>query len=336
MRFAIVGVPSSGKTTLFNLLTGAKEPPGGGGYAEPGLRAGVCFLPDGRLDDLAGMVAAKKKTHASMECADVTGLVRKEGAGLSVSAAILAKVREYDALVLVVRGDDSASQVRGLETEFALGDLEMVERRIARLENPKPKPASERERDEKELEILLRLRQKLEGGKQSRELELSDEEEKLVRSFQFLGLKRRLLVVNSEEWGNFPGGFRANLKLEAEINELDESERAEFMEGLGLAGSFAERFAEKAVEAMELVRFFTVVSGDVRSWLLPRGGTALDAAAAIHTDMAHSFIRAEVVPFGELRDCGGFKEAKKTGRLRTEGKGYAVRDGDVVTVRFSA
>jgi hypothetical protein len=142
--------------------------------------------------------------------------------------------------------------------------------------------------------------------------------------------------MNGEGAKGFPGGLKSNLKLEAEVNELDEPERAEFMEDLGLGAPFGERFARSAVEAMELVRFFTVVSGDVRSWLLPRGSSAVDAAAAIHTDMARSFIRAEVVPFAGLEASGGFKGAKKAGRVRTESKAYTVRDGDVITVRFSA
>ncbi len=334
MRFAIVGMPSTGKTTLFNLLTGADEP--AGIYSEPGLKAGVASLPDDRLDGLAETVGAKKRNHASLECADVTGLVKREGAGLTTSPAVLAKVREFDALAVVARGDGAASDARELETELALGDLAMVERRITRLEKPRPKPAAEREKDEKEIELLLRLRQKLEGGRSCRELALSEDEEKLVRSFQFLGLKKKLLVINCDEAGDLAGGLKANLKLEAELNGLDESERAEFMEGLGIEGTFTERFAEKAVEAMELARFFTVVSGDVRSWLLPRGGTTLDAAAAIHTDMARAFIRAEVVPFDELQACGGFQGAKQSGKVRTEGKGYVVQDGDVITIRFSA
>ena len=204
MKFAIVGAPSSGKTTLFNLLTGAKGP--AGGYSGPGLKLGVAFLPDRRLDVLAELVGAKKRTHASMECADVTGLVRKEGAGLSTSASILARVREFEALVVVVRGKAPAVEARELETEFALSDLEMVERRIVRLEKPRPKPAAEREKDEREFQVLLRLQRKLEGGKSCRELKLDADEEKLVSSFQFIGLKPRLLVMNGEGAKGLPAG----------------------------------------------------------------------------------------------------------------------------------
>jgi len=366
VQIAIVGLAASGKTTVFNTLTrGHAET---GGYGALTLNVGVVKVPDARLDRLAEIFKPKKIVHADVTYVDLPappasteGHVGTE----ELPAEHLARLRESDALLHVVRAFDDPSvphpdgpvdparDIERLDLEFTLADLSMVDRRLERLTTSgRHGTPAERESNEREEAILRRLKTELEAGRPIRDAGLADDEAKAVRGFRFLTEKPVLVLLNVGEGELAGAGALANrvaagydhrhalidhlsAKIEMELGELEPEDAATFMAELGIAESGLERVIRLSYRLLGLISFLTAGPDEVRAWPIPDGSTAVDAAGAIHTDLAKGFIRAETVGYDDLVSLGSTAEARKAGRLRSEGKTYRVADGDVVEILFS-
>jgi hypothetical protein len=364
MRFGIVGLPRAGKSTLFNMLThGSADLRAWGGHDE--VHVGVARVPDPRLDRLAEITRPRKVTHATMEYVDLPAISRQEGArGDSEPwAAGLAALKNAEALVHVVRAFDDdrvphpegtvdpARDIRLLELEMVLLDLSLVERRLERLSKDLKKIKSAEL--EREHEVLARFRAVLERERPLRELELSEEEQRLTRGFTFLSAKPLLVVLNlgDDQAATIPrvvdayglesyAGWRNTAlaavcgKIEAEIAALPPQDARAFMEDLGLPESGPARVIARSYSLLRLVSFYTVSESEARAWAVPEGTPALKAAGMIHTDFERGFIKAEVVRFEDMLAAGSFQAARSKGLLRIEGKDYPIQDADVVLFRF--
>jgi GTP-binding protein YchF len=366
MQIAIVGLAGSGKTTVFNTLTRGHAETGGFGGLE--LHVGAVKVPDERLERLAEIFKPKKVVQADVTYVDLPappasseGRVGTE----ELPAEHLARLRESDALLHVVRAFedpahphpegsvDPARDLERLDFEFVIADLALVDRRLERLKTSgRHGTPAEREANEREELVLIRLKDALEGGRPIRDVELEDHEEKAIRGFRFLTQKPVLVLLNIGE-GELPkadelvAGLRAryehrqtlvdslSARIEMELGELEPDEAAVFMEELGIAESSLGRVIALSYRLLGLISFLTAGPDEVRAWPIRDGSTAVDAAAAIHTDLAKGFIRAETVAYEDLLALGSMAEARKAGRLRSEGKTYRVRDGDVLEVLFS-
>jgi ribosome-binding ATPase len=367
MQIAIVGLAGSGKTTVFNTLTrGHAET---GGYGGLQLNVGVVKVPDDRLDRLAAIFKPKKIVHADVTYVDLPappasseGRVGTE----ELPAEHLARLREADALIHVVRAWDSAAHphpagsvepVRDLEQldlEFMLADLSMIERRLERLHagGGRHGTPAEREANDREEVILVGLKAVLEAGRPIRDEALDPDDEKAIRGFRFLTQKPVLILLNVGEgdiaaapalvdrivsgYGHRHAMVDAlSAKIEMELGELEPAEAAVFMEELGITSSSLDRVIALSYRLVGLISFLTAGPDEVRAWPIPDGSNAVDAAGAIHTDLAKGFIRAETIDYEELLSAGSIAEAKKHGRVRSEGKTYRVRDGDVIEILFS-
>jgi GTP-binding protein YchF len=366
VQIAIVGLAGSGKTTVFNTLTrGHAET---GGYGALTLNVGVVKVPDDRLDRLAEIFKPKKVVHADVTYADLPapppsseGHVGAE----ELPAEHLARLRESDALLHVVRAFDDpamphpdgsvdpARDLERLDLEFILADLALVDRRLERLEGSgRHGTPAEREANERQALILAGLKAGLEAGKPIRDLGLSDDDAKAIRGFRFLTEKPVLVLLNIGEGDIAGAGERAaaieagyrhehamvaalSAKIEMELGELDPDEAGAFMAELGIAQSGLDRVIGLSYRLLGLISFLTAGPDEVRAWPIPDGSTAVDAAGAIHTDLAKGFIRAETVSYDDLVELGSTAEARRNGKLRSEGKTYRVRDGDVLEILFS-
>ena len=361
MRVTIVGLPGSGKTTVFNALTGAHADTGGfaGGRAAPNV--GVVKVPDERLERLASLFNPRKTTHADVTYVDVAipaGAAR-EG---TVNPDHLALIRNADALLHVARGFDGGSaerppdpwrDVQDLDTEFAIADLLVIEKRLEKLRTSgRHGSPSEREANAQEEELLARLEPELSAGRPLRAVHLAHDDELRLRGYRFLTQKPVLVVLNIVEGqlvtaptqevegrGRYsqPHSDVVALggKIEAELAQLSSEDAALFMEDLGISEPSRGRVIRLTYALLGLFSFFTAGPDECRAWTLQRGANAVDAAGAIHSDLARGFIRAEVVTFDDLMSSGSMAEARKHGLLRSEGKTYAVRDGDVIEVLFN-
>ncbi len=361
MQVTIVGLPGSGKTTVFNALTGDHAETGGysGGRAAPNMS--VVKVPDERLDRLAALFTPKKTTHADVTYVDVAipaGAAR-EG---TVNPDVLAQIRNADALLHVARAFDDPSapsrpdpwrDVDELDLEFTVADLSVIEKRLEKLKTQgRHGSQAEREAAQREEELLRRIEPHLSEGKPIRSFELTDDEELLLRGYRFLTQKPVLVVLNIDEGrlGEAPALEAAGRdryaephsdvaalagKIEAEIGELPEEDARLFMDDLGIAEPSRGRVIRLTYELLGLFSFFTAGEDECRAWTLRTGSTAVDAAGAIHTDLARGFIRAQVISVDELLDAGSMAEARKRGTLRQEGKSYLVQDGDVIEVLFN-
>jgi ribosome-binding ATPase len=366
MQIAIVGLAGCGKTTVFNTLTrGHAET---GGYGGLQLNVGVVKVPDERLDKLAAVFKPRKIVHADVTYVDLPappasteGRVGAE----ELPAEHLARLRDSDALIHVLRAWDSAAlphpagsvdPARDLETldlEFILADLAMIDRRLERLRGSgRHGTPAEREANEREEVILSRLKPALEAGRPIRDEALDPDEEKTIRGFRFLTQKPVLVLLNvgENELAGAPAlierireGYvhrhalvdALSAKIEMELGELDPDEAAVFMEELGLTESSLDRVIGLSYRLVGLISFLTAGPDEVRAWPIPDGSNAVDAAGAIHSDLARGFIRAETIAYEDLLALGSIAEAKKHGKVRSEGKTYRVRDGDVVEILFS-
>lgn len=362
MNVTLFGYPKTGKTTLFGLLAGGRADARAydDGRREPRVRA--VPLPDDRLDRVAAAYPDKRKVAASLDLADLAGI----SFGEVKASLLLGHLRKADGLVHVVRGFvdpdvpaardrvDPAADVRAMEEELVLADLVLVDGRMERLARDLKKMKDPE--GEKELRLLERLRPPLESGRGLRDLPLAPAEEKLIRSFALLSLKPLLHFINIDEKdlpairrpeALFPGLADASPagagrrimafcgRIESDLAELDPADRRAFMDEYGLDSLSAPLFAAAAAAFLDRVSFITVGKDEVRAWTVRRDSPALEAAAAIHTDIAKGFIRAEVVPAEELLRHGTLQRAKEAGAIRLEGKDYLVRDGDVVYFRFA-
>jgi hypothetical protein len=361
MQVTIVGLPGSGKTTVFNALTGGHAEVGGfsGGRAAPNV--GVVKVPDERLDRLSELFRPKKTVPADVTYVDVAipaGAAR-EG---TIQPDVLAQIRNADALLHVARAFDTGTSDRPadawrdvdeLDLEFTVADLLVIEKRLEKLRTTgRHGSASEREQNALEEELLDRLEPHLSEGRPLRALELTDDEERRLRGFRFLTQKPVLVVLSIDEArlseaarledeGKAryaqPHADVAALagKIEAEIAQLPEEDAALFMEDLGIVEASRGRIVRLTYALLGLFSFFTAGEDECRAWTLRAGSSAVDAAGAIHSDLARGFIRAEVVTYDDLMACGSMAEARKRGLLRAEGKAYQVRDGDVIEVLFN-
>jgi GTP-binding protein YchF len=366
MQIAIVGLAGSGKTTVFNTLTrGHAET---GGYGGMQLNVGVVKVPDPRLERLASIFNPKKIVHADVTYADLPAPPASSEGHIGTEELPpehLARLRDSDALLHVVRAFEDPSHphpegsvdprrdLERLDLEFILADLAIAERRLERLgATGRHGTAAEREANEREGEILARLREGLAAGTPIRDIPLDPDEEKAIRGFRFLSQKPVLVLLNIGEPDlprapqlvqDLGASYRhsaalvdaLSARIEMELGELDDDDAAAFMADLGLQESSLARVIGLSYQLLGLISFLTTGPDEVRAWPVPDSSTAVDAAAAIHTDLARGFIRAEVVAYDDLIELGSIAEARKHGRLRSEGKTYKVRDGDVIEILFS-
>jgi len=337
MRVGLVGFAGSGKSTLFQLLTGATPDPG----KVHGGQVGVATLADPRLDFLASLHKPKKITPTTVEMLDTPGLMPGSHGD---NPQRLALIREGDALLIVLAafaGGDPAADLAAFRDEILFADLGVVTNRVERLEASVKKPKPDREQQLKELEVVKRVRDALEKGDPIATLELTEEEKKPMRSFGLLTNKPQVVVVNLVQGEEVPAGVRAavpdalgiDAKLELELSQLDAEERASFSADMGITEMGRDRIIRKAYDGVGIITFFTAGEPEVRGWNVERGGTAVDAAGKIHTDLAKGFIRAEVTAYDDLLRAGSVKEAKAKNYQRLEGKEYVVKDGDVMFFR---
>jgi GTP-binding protein YchF len=359
MRFGILGFPKSGKTTLFNILTGAGAQTDRYTRSRGKANIAVAHVPEPRLERLQEIFQSAKASTVTLDFLDYPGLARGEFLGLD-----LAEFRNVDAILHVARafedpeiphpeGEVDPVRDAGLvELEMMLADLAVIEKRLDRLQRDLMKmksPELEHERD-----VLQRCRESLEVEHPIRELTLSSEEDHLLRGYGFLSQKPLLHAVNLDEsrtaevgasgealgLGDAASGPHTGVvgfcgSFEGELDQLTPEERDTFREEAGIAVPALERVARASYELLDVVTFFTGNEKEVHAWTLRRGGNAPEAAGRVHTDMEKGFIRAEVVPLEELDATGSWAGAREAGKLRTEGRDCEIHEGDVVLFRFS-
>jgi ribosome-binding ATPase YchF (GTP1/OBG family) len=345
MKVGIAGFAGSGKSTVFHWLTGVKPDPA----ASQRGQIGMARIPDERLDWLSNHFKPKKTTPTTIEFLDTPGLLPTERRDNPRRLAIL---REGGGLLVVLNGFSTgnlADELRRFREEMLFADLEIITNRITRLEDQfkKPKPGKEREADEAELALLRRIVGALEQGRSPTSMNLKDEEEKSIRSFQLLTLKPELVFVNmgDERLGRAlpadllalaPTAIQAPAKLEMELEDLEETDRQAFMKDLGLTSFSRGDILRTIYSGMGQIVFFTVGEDECRAWNLRQGDDAVNGAGQIHTDLARGFVRAEVVSYPDFRRVGSMKEAKTHGVYRLEGKTYVVQDGDIMHILSSS
>jgi GTP-binding protein YchF len=367
LRAGLIGFGSSGKTTLFQLMTSAREA-NRTTQSRSEATLGISRVPDERLDRLTAMYNPRKRVPATIEFSDLAGAGQT---GVTASLLDVAAYRNADALVHVIRAFENAAvpypsgslnparDAQAMEDELILADLGVAERRLERLEKDLKKkraPDLERERD-----LLVACRTALEEGRPLRALTLTGEDAKRLRGFQFLSAKPQLLVINLDEAQLAGGGDSAIridraaeaagllpflsraataavalcAKIELEISDLEPADRAAFLRDLGLSESGLDRVIRASYDLLGYISFFTVGEDECRAWSIPRDTTAQLAASEIHSDIARGFIRAEVVPYDALIARGSMAACREHGEVRLEGKEYSVRDGDIINFRFA-
>lgn len=355
MKVGLVGYQGSGKSTLFEWLTSVAPDPA----LSHTTQTAMATIPEPRLQQLAEIYHPKKVTPAALEIVDTPGLSRThEG-----NAARLASIREADCLVVVVAafdgsGPSAAAQApdpdgwaadrRSFDEDLMLADMEILAGRIERIEASlnKPLPRSEHDQLLHEQQTLKLVLSAIESGKPVQETEMSDEQRKVTRSFRLLSEKPRLVVVNTADDEENPERFAKSAdpeppviaipaRLELDLARMSPEDRAEFEEELGVGGTDRDELIRTLLRASGQLLFFTTNQREVRSWLLPQGGTALEAAGTVHSDMARGFIRAEVMTVGDLVRFGSERELKAQHLVRQEPKDYVVQDDDVLLIRFS-
>jgi len=359
MKLGILGPPQSGKTTLFAALTRGQAQ--SGSSRGEAVHLGSVKVPDARLDHLRDLYQPKKFTPAKVDYVDAPPL--ETGRAERGALAALTALRDVDAFVLVIRAFedptvphfqesvDAARDAGWLLSELILEDLALVERRLERIE--KAVKVGKKPEDPNEYEALKRVREALEAERPARAAGLTPAAERALRGFQLLSMRPWIVVVNADDaqlkqgeaaltgpvaarFGEaHPPVIALSAKTEAELVQLSEEEAAEFMGVLGIAEPGLVRMIRLSYATLGLISFFTVGPDEVRAWTVPEGALAPQAAGAIHSDLERGFIRAEVISYEDLARTGGMPKAKELGLLRTEGRDYRVRDGDVVNIRFS-
>lgn len=359
----MVGLPNVGKSTLFNALTNAGAESANYPFCTIEKNIGIVSVPDERLDKLAEMYDPDKFTPATLEFVDIAGLVKGASKGEGLGNKFLADIREVDAIVHVVRCfeddnivhvDGSINPLRDIETinlELIFSDIEMVERRIDRAK----KAAKGDKKYLAEIDFLERLKEHLESGKSARGFEFTDDERELIKSTPLLSAKPVIYAANLCE-ADFSGNIENNANFckvrelaeqehsavlpicaqtEAEIAEMNDEDKAMFLAELGLEVSGLNRIIKEGYALLGLISFLTAGKQEVRAWTIKRGTKAPQAAGKIHTDFEKGFIRAEVISYNDLMDCGTMAAAKEKGLVRLEGKEYVMQDGDIVVFRFN-
>jgi len=342
MKLGLVGYQGSGKSTLFELLTGVKPD---AAKAHLG-QLGTAVVPDPRFDRLVALFKPKKVSPARIELFDTPGLDRKAH---EANAQRLGVIRESNALVLVVgcfSGADPAADVRSFQDDIVLADLQVVTNRVGRLHKDILKPRPDREQLQAEIAALEPIAARLDEGRSLAGMEFNEAQDKATKSFSLLTRKKQLVILNTADSTQAAAvvgslekaGHRvvsAPIGLELEVQQLPPEDRETFAQEMGLGESCASKVLRAIFEVTEQITFYTSDEKEVHAWLLHLGGTALDAAGTIHTDLARGFIRAEITAVEDLLRLGSEREVKAAGLHHVEGKEYAMRDGDEIVVRFS-
>ncbi len=351
MKLAIVGLEQSGKTTVFDALTGSDK--GVGTYGKIEANIAMVKVPDERVDWLSKLYDPKKIVYADIEFVDIPGSIND-----SSDPKIIAAARETEALIYVIRAFrnenvihplgsiDPARDLEQVKTGLLVADMSVAEKRIEKLKVSIQKHSDKQEEDKIELAALEKVMEKLEAERPASEAELTEMEEKAVRSFQFLTLKPYLTVFNISEDDLKPGETDKILKefpdcmamcaeIEMEIRRLDEGDRATFIEDLGIKELSIMSFILKAYETLGLITFFTAGENEVHAWTIKQGTNAITAAGKIHSDLERGFIRADIFSFSDIKELGSEREVKSAGKFRLEGKEYIMQDGDIVYIRFN-
>lgn len=361
LKCGIVGLPNVGKSTLFNALSDAGAEAANFPFCTIDPNIGVVPVPDERLDHLYELVGSKQKIPTSVEFVDIAGLVKGASEGKGKGNAFLSHIREVDLIVHVVRcfddpnvihveGDiDPKRDIRIIEDELILKDLESVEKKV---ENLKRDAKSGDKKVIQQFEVVKRLKEHLEVGNAARTFEVDPDERKAFRELFLLSDKPVLYACNvSEEdldvgnkWVEEVKEIAAEFddevvmfcaKIEAEIAELDEDEKQAFLDEMGVESAGLDRLIKAAYEELGLITYFTAGPKETRAWTIERGTKAPQAAGVIHTDFERGFIRAETVSYETYAELGSEKAVKDAGKMRQEGKDYVVRDGDVMLFRFN-
>ncbi len=363
MKLGIVGLPNVGKSTLFNAITNAGAQSANYPFCTIEPNVGVVTVPDKRLDRLAEMYEPDKYTPATIEFVDIAGLVKGASKGEGLGNKFLSNIREVDAIVHVVRcfeNDDiihvegSIDPGRDIETidlELILSDLELVERRIDKAK----KMVKADKKYQAEVDFFERVKTALEAGQSGRSIECGEEEAQWLSEVALLTTKPIIFAANMSE-SDFKNGVENNpylkvveeyakkehaavlpicAEIEAEISSLEPEEKSLFLADLGLEESGLDRLITACYDLLGLMSFLTAGKQEVRAWTIKKGTRAPQAAGKIHTDFEKGFIRAEVIGFDELMECGSMTAAKEKGLVRSEGKEYVMQDGDIVLFRFN-
>lgn len=360
LQVGIVGLPNSGKTTLFNLLTRSHAEVAGHPFTTIAPNRGIVAVFDRRLEVLAQVLKPLQVVQATVEFVDVAGLVEGASKGEGLGNQFLSHIRGMDAVVEILRcfSDATVPHVAGrvdplrdreiVDTELLLADLEVAERRFEKLVDLTRKTKNERLEEEKH--VLERCVENLSRGVPLRNVDFSPREQEFLKPYQFITAKPVLYVANLDEEESSRKLFdavaqvfaREHLplipvwaKLEAELGELEEEERQAFLETFGIPEPGSLRLVEEAYRLLGLITFYTYNGKELRAWEIPRGTKAPQAAGKVHTDMEKGFIRAEVVHFDDLVVCGSLERARDEGRVRFEGRDYEIQDGDIVYFRFT-
>ena len=365
MDIGIIGLPRSGKTTLFNAVTRGSAEVAAYQGAQSSPNVGIAKVPDGRLGRIAEVYKPKRVIPAEASYVDIPGAPEGLSKAGDIAGEYLNHLQRTDILLVVARAfqdssvvhvEDSIDASRDADTvllELSFADIAVLDRRLARIEEgAKGAKAPEREALDRERSLLARIREPLADGTPIREVTVTDDEARLLEGFQFLTAKPFIIVANVGEAqiseaaelrarlsSSFDGpGVRTEVLcglLEMELAQMDPAEEQEFREGLGAGESGLDRMITLSYEVAGLVTFFTANQNEARAWAVPTGTPALKAAGKVHSDFEKGFIRAEVLAFDDLDDCGSIAEARRRGLLRQEGKGYVVQDGDVLNILFN-
>jgi len=343
MKVGLIGHRGAGKTTVFNMLTGLQAQVGAYGGKEE-VHLGVIKVPDARVDKLSQIFKPKKTTYAEIRFTDFPASQSEDN--LKGNNSLVTQMREVDAMALVLRnfepGADPVRELNDLLTEMILADLTVVENRRMRLKKEKARPQEEA--------LLERCVAALESEKSLRNLEFSADEENILSGFGFLSRKPALALFNQadDKAGQpLPAAYQDELKrreleglplagkVEMEVAQLDEGDRAAFLKEIGIQEPARERFIRASYRLMDLISFLTAGEDEVRAWTIPQGTVARKAAGKIHSDIERGFIRAEVIAYEDFIALGSETKCKEAGKLRLEGKDYVVQDGDIIHFRFA-